>query len=374
MKVLFISSWYPNSTNPLKGIYIKKHAEAIKRAGVDIQILALTVSHSKKLFEKKVTISKDENGITTHLIEINSSFYKLIHVNLLLQCSILKKYFNNEIKSSFKPDIIHSNVLYPAGIMGYWLSKNENLPHVITEHWSKVDNFLSKNAFARSGKKAYNSAKYVTAVSGFLAKSLSKHFQQPDKIKVIPNVVDTSVFSFKPKHENSKLVFCCVAHWNGVKRPDLIFNSLEKFSKQSVKPIVLNVIGEGPLLDELKKSEWNFEINYLGNLVRHQLADQLHKTDYFLHASTMETFSIVIAEALATGTPVLASNAGAIPELVNKENGLLCDNDLESWTKGIHDLINTNFEHQKISEYAQNFSLKKVGDNFLELYKDLIRS
>lgn len=371
MKVLFIASWYPNSTDPLKGIYIKKHAEAIKKAGVEIVVLALTVSHSKRLFEKKVTISTDENGITTHLIELNSSFYKLIHVNLLMQCNFLKKHFIREIKPSFKPDVIHSNVLYPAAIMGYWLSKQENIPHIITEHWSKVDKFLSQNLFSGSGKKAYNSAKYVTAVSDFLRKSLGKHFDDPSKIKVVPNVVDTSIFSFQPKANNSKLTFCCVAHWGGVKRPDLIFNALEKFSKQSKKPIVLNVIGEGFLLDELKKQKWSFEINYFGNRQRKELADQLQSADYFLHASDMETFSIVIAEALATGTPVLASNAGAVPELINKDNGLLSENDVESWVKGLNEITSQNYDHQKISEAAKNYGVEKIGEKFLEIYKQI---
>lgn len=371
MKVLFISSWYPNSTNPLKGIFIKKHAEAIKKAGLDIEVLALTVSYSDKLFEKKFSKTVDEAGITTHLIELNSRFYKLIHVDLLLQFSFLRKYFYKEVKPSFKPDVIHSNVLYPSAIMGYWLSNKENRPHVITEHWSKVDNFFAKSLYAKSGKKTYNTAKYVTAVSEFLAKSINKHFQAPDKIKVIPNVVDTSIFSFKPKSENEKFTFCCVAHWNGVKRPDLIFNALERFSKQNTKPIVLNVIGEGVLLDELKNKKWNFEVKYLGNLVREQLADQLQAADYFLHASTMETFSIVIAEALATGTPVLASNAGAIPELISSTNGLLSENTVESWSKGLEQLSYTKFDNSKIAQQAQNFSLEKIGNRFLELYKSI---
>jgi glycosyltransferase involved in cell wall biosynthesis len=371
MKVLFISSWYPNSTNPLKGIFVKKHAEAIKKAGVEIEVLALTVSYSNKLFEKKFSRAVDEAGITTHLIELNSRFYKFIHLDLILQFAYMKKYFYRKVKPNFSPDIIHSNVLFPAAILGYWLSKKENVPHIITEHWSKVDNFFAKSLYAKSGKKTYNTAKYVTAVSEFLAKSINKHFQAPDKIKVIPNVVDTSIFSLKPKSENSKLTFCCVAHWNGVKRPDLIFNALEIFSKQNTKPIVLNVIGEGALLEELKKRKWNFEVCYLGNLVRQQLAEKLQTSDYFLHASDMETFSIVIAEALATGTPVLASNAGAIPELINSTNGLLCENTLESWNRGLEQLCNMKFDNSKISEKAQSFSLERIGSRFLELYRSI---
>lgn len=369
MKVLFISSWYPNSTNPLKGIFVKKHAEAIKKAGVEIEVLALTISYSNKLFEKKFSRTVDEAGITTHLIELNSRFYKFIHLDLILQFAYTKKYFYRKIKPNFSPDIIHSNVLFPAAILGYWLAKKENLPHIITEHWSKVDNFFKKSLYAKSGKKTYNESKNVTVVSEFLRKSISKHFQSPEKIKVVPNVVDTSVFSYKAKQENSKLTFCCVAHWSGVKRPDLIYNALNSFSKNFGKPIVLNVIGEGPLLNDLRNKKWNFEVNYLGNLDRSALAKQLQASDYFLHASDTETFSIVIAEALATGTPVVASNAGAIPELVNGGNGFICENEVEKWTNAIQEVSKQKFNHKKISEESQNFGLEKIGNKFKEIYE-----
>ena len=78
MKVLFISSWYPNSVHPLKGLFVKKHAAAIKSAGVDIEVVAITVSPSSKTFEKKIYKHTDENGIVTHQIELNSRFYKWI--------------------------------------------------------------------------------------------------------------------------------------------------------------------------------------------------------------------------------------------------------------------------------------------------------
>lgn len=371
MKVLFISSWYPNSTNPLKGVFVKKHAAAIKSAGIDIEVLAIIVSYSTKFFERRESKTTDENGVTTHTIELNSRFYKIIHVDLLLQFNFLKKYFYKKIEPVFKPDLIHSNVLFPAAIMGYWLSGKEKIPHVITEHWSKVDNFFSKSVYSKSGRKAYNSAAFVTVVSEFLRKSVSKHFDNPETIKVVPNVVDTNVFKYKAKSIADKIIFCCVAHWTGGKRPDLLFDALEKFAKSTQKPVVLNVIGEGDLIEELKQKKWNFEVNYLGNLFKQEMAEKLQEANFFLHASNMETFSIVIAEALATGTPVLASNVGAIPELINKENGLLCENKIESWHEGINELIKTNFEHKKIAELAQNYDSKKIGIKFSELYKKI---
>lgn len=371
MKVLFIASWYPNSKDPLKGIFVKKHAEAIKRAGIDIEVLAITVNRSDKLYEKKISKTKDEAGIVTHLIELNSKFYKLVHVDLFLQFGIVRSYFNKIVKPTFKPDVIHSNVLFPAAILGHKLAERERLLHVITEHWSKVDKFFTKSLYAGIGKKAYNSAKSITVVSDFLRKSLGKHLADPSKIKVVPNVIDTSIFSFVEKQLSTNLVFCCVAHWNGVKRPDLIFNALNQFSKKSKVPIQLKVVGEGILLDNLKTKEWNFDISYLGNLNREELAAVLHSSNYFLHASEIETFSIVIAEALATGTPVLASNVGAIPELISTHNGITCKNTIEAWDNGLSELIGGKYDRQKIAEDAKKFNMDNIGNSFLELYKSI---
>ncbi len=58
---------------------------AVHSAGIDVQVLALTVSYSSKIFEKKVYELVDENGVKTHMLELNSRFYKLMYVDLLLQ-------------------------------------------------------------------------------------------------------------------------------------------------------------------------------------------------------------------------------------------------------------------------------------------------
>jgi glycosyltransferase involved in cell wall biosynthesis len=374
MKVLFISSWYPSSINHLKGIYVKKHAAAIKSAGVDIEILALTINPSEKWYEKKVYSFLDESGIKTHMIELNSKYYKLLYVNLFFQFTLIKRYFKKSILSSFKPDLIHSNVLFPAAILGHWLCAREKLPHMITEHWSKVDKFMSRNIYAAQGKKAYNGARKVTAVSGFLNQSLAKYLDDKDKIVVVPNVVNTKVFTFKEKVlAADRIVFTCAAHWGLPKRPDLIFNALQSIRKKTTKAIVLNVVGEGRLLEDLKLRSWDFQVNYVGNLPAAGLALMLHSSNYFLHASEMETFSIVIAEALSTGTPVLASDVGAIPELINEANGLVVTNSTEDWERGLQKLMSIDaFNGELIANQVQKFSENAVGEKFYAIYKEVL--
>lgn len=371
MKVLFISAWYPNSVHPLKGIFVKKHAAAIHAAGIDIQVVAITISNSSKTFERKIYSKTDENGIMRHHIEINSRFYKWIHLNLFFQYRAISKFIEKTVMPEFKPDLIHSNVLYPAGILGYKISKRYKIPHIITEHWSKVDKFISGSLFGYIGKKAYNDADAVTVVSGYLKNSLSKHFSDTSIIKIVPNVINTTVFNYMPKLRGDKIVFTCVAHWSSPKRPDLIFKALNEVSQSTNKKLKLNVVGEGELIEKLKSLSWNFEIEYLGNLMPERLAEVLHKSDYFLHGSDIETFSIVIAEALATGTPVLASNAGAIPELINNTNGYLTENTIEEWNRNIKQLLNVNFDHEIISKQALKYSTDNVGKLFSEVYSSV---
>jgi hypothetical protein len=118
----------------------------------------------------------------------------------------------SKIISEFKPHIIHSHVLYPAAILGDKLSKKFNIPHIITEHWSKVNQFMANSLYAGLGKKAYLNASAVTVVSGFLKENILS-FIDPLRTHIVHNVVNASLFSYIPKTANSDTVtFTMVAH------------------------------------------------------------------------------------------------------------------------------------------------------------------
>lgn len=372
MNCLFLSYWYPSQSNPLKGVYIKKHAHAIAANGVNMHILSLVIEHSSSLYSKEVLEFKDEKNIPNTQILIRSKYYKIFHLLLFFQKHLVTKAFN-KINREFKAQIIHSNVLYPAAILGSHLSGKFQIPHVITEHWSKVNQFMSKSLYATQGKMAYESAKKITVVSVFLRDRI-KQYIDLNKTQVIPNVIRSEIFHYNEKAQVAdKISFTMVAHWQKPKRPDLIFESLNEFSKHTTKTITLNVIGEGTLLNELRSKTWSFQINYLGNKPADLLAEILQQSDYFLHASEIETFSIVIAEALATGTPTLASNAGAIPELINENNGILCNNSVNDWLKGLIQLTENKYDHRSISESSAKYSEKIIGNKFKEMYETVLK-
>ena len=373
-KVLLLTFWYPDEKQPVKGVFILEHARAIKALGCDVYIFAVKINDGKRLLKRNHEYFIDSFGIPNYVVTIESALYKFIYANIPLLVALVIRTFYRYIQPHFQPDIIHSNILSPCAIAGHFLSKKLKKPHIITEHWSKLDKFFRLNLFSRLGVLAYNRSASITVVSDWLRHKMIKYVDDPEKITIIPNVID-SVFSFKSRRKSDVINFVAVASWKPPKRIDLILESMNEFAGTTNKPVIFHIIGEGVLLDSglTDKNLFSFEIVKHGFLPKPEVSEIMQQSDYFIHCSEVETFSVVIAEALCTGLPVLASKVGAIPELINDNNGLLCDNTSESWRDGISRITSRQFDSRKISEDAiEKFSILKIGRQFLDVYNSAI--
>jgi glycosyltransferase involved in cell wall biosynthesis len=374
MDILFLTFLYPNKYNNLLGIFIKEHAKAIKNAGFSLTVCAICMVKGRSIYRRFEEHFVDENNIPTNILYIQSFFYKFFFINPVFIYWITRRFIEKYGLTSVKPDIIHSNMLYPSGIIGYFLSIKNGIDRVITEHWSKIDSFLKKNCFRKIGKKAFDQAKYITVVSSFLQKQLVNHKIDATKIIIIPNVVGSEIKFEEKKRSTEKIIFTSIAAWVSPKRPDLMISALEIISNKVNEKIVYNIVGEGHLLEGLniRNASFPFDITLSGVLDKKEIAKILIETDYFLHASNTETFSVVIAEALMSGTPVIASKVGAIPELINEENGVLCDNNVNKWAEAILKAIGQKFDHKGIADKTKNkYSQEIISKNFTTLYERL---
>jgi glycosyltransferase involved in cell wall biosynthesis len=371
MNILFVTCWYPHESNKNKGIFIKKHAQSIASTSHSIRVLSIHTIPDAHFFKRISDEETDENGIITYRILCYSRFHKALYYLYPVLSLLHVNFYLKKIPSSWKPDLVHGNVTYPAGFISNCIAKKYKVPYVITEHWSKLNQFVKQNIFAWFAKKTVKEAQQYSAVSHFLSNRI-KTILPKSNISVIPNVI-SEVFTYKPKIKSlTTLNFAIVATWGKPKRPDLIVDALQHLCKKINQKIVLTIVGEGELLESLLQKKYDFEIERKGILNPTQLAQLLHTTDYFLHASDMETFSVVIAEALACGVPVCASNVGAISELITSSNGVLTNNSVEEWTDAIEKLISTTYNHELISLQTINkYSLQEVAKQFDAFYQAL---
>ena len=381
MKVLFLSSWYPSNENHGFGVFVKEHAKAIHTTSTEITVLAVLVFRSDYLFKIDTRDFEDENGIRTVEIIIHSRFRDIIYHLTSLQKNIAYSYIKKHILADFTPDIVHSNVIFPAGIIGDFIAGKINKPHIITEHWSKISGLLNKPYLSALAKKTYQNAQVILPVSDFLKSTILNLLPvlSPSKFHTVPNVIDNETFTYSAKKTNSdNLQFCAIATWatkrSPDKMPELFMEALNILQRKTGKKIKLVMVGGGNRVDELTElaSKKTYPIDFLGFQPKCMLAKVLQNSDYFVHASSVETFGVVIAEALMTGTPVICSNVGALPELVDSSNGVLCENTVENWVSGIETAINTKFDNKKIAESVkEKFSYEAIGQRIESIYKNM---
>ena len=381
MQILYLTSWYPTKKNPTVGIFIKEHAKAIHLAGNELIVTAILIETSKTLFKKKVLDYVDENGIRTIEIRLSSRFKDILYHLIPIQYVIFKQTYNNLVSKNFTPDIIHSNVIFPAGIIGDWLARALKKPHVITEHWSRINGLLRKPILSYWAKKSFKNASKIIPVSGFLQNIICNLIPdiEATKFSVVGNIVDSSTFTYKKKsYQENTLQFCAIATWANKKvadkLPELFIEALSKVQINENRQLKLIMIGGGDKVHELKLlcKKNNLDTEFTGYLDKTQIAEHLQKSYFFIHASTVETFGVVTAEALLCGKPVICSNVGALPELVNDSNGVLCENTVISWVEGIKAAINTKYNQPEIANNIKNdFSLKTIGDKYNTVYSDI---
>lgn len=377
MNILFLSSWYPTVNNPSFGVFVKEHAAAIHTTGNNLVVLALVVQKSKKIFSVSYSEKIDENGVRTVTAEVYTRFFDIVHHAVPIQYWYMKKIYEKCVAPNFNPDIIHANVIFPCGIMGYWFSQNLKKPLFITEHWTRVARFAKQPFLSRWGKAAYKHAAAIMPVSRYLQSNIQTAFGiDAQKFYPVGNIIDTDKFQYKSKEKADDVIkLCSIATWNKMKtpakQPELLIKAIGLLPENMRQKIYLTMVGGGDKLDELKAlcALTGVNTEFTGYLPKEKIAHILQESHFFVHPTLIETFGVVIAEALSTGTPVICSNVGALPELVNETNGVLCENTLEDWVEAIKKAFSVNFDNKKIAEDVNNkYSKETIGKEIYTVY------
>ena len=375
MKVLFFTHWFPTEHNPQKGVFILEQAKALKKVNVDVTVVHVLIENGSGLSKNEVT-GFDLEGIPVVRIDLSGILWKLTYTIYPIQLRFIRNGLKKAGINLKDFDVVHSHVIHPAGAIGNRLAKENGLPHFISEHWSNLAYYFDKNLYKSWGKQAYAEAKNIFVVSDFLRTKTAEFVPDVAKLKVVPNVVPTDEFKFKPAPIGSSYHFVMAAKWNKskrvIKRPKLLIKAVAEAAKELDKPVILSVMGDGDRIPELKRfcEQNDVHAQFYGFVDKKMMAAQFQKADLFLHGSEYETFSVVVAEALKCGTPVVASNVCAIPELINDSNGILVENKLTPWKNAIVQAIQNKYDKKAIAEsYKNKFGYEDVGNKLLEAYK-----
>src|SRR5213596_2243888 len=169
----------------------------------------------------------------------------------------------------------------------------------------------------------------------------------PEKLKILPRGLDTTLFSparrepeFFEKfgEHDGEIRLLYVGRISREKDLDLLAAAYRRLRDEGL-PVQLFVVGHGPYSEAFAKSLP--EAFFTGYLTGNELATAYASADIFVFPSTTDTFGNVILEAQACGVPVVVSDSGGPKELVeDKSNGLITrSRDVDDFTRAIRSLV-----------------------------------
>lgn len=368
IKVLKITPWYPTKLLPLGGSFVEDQAIALKKEGLDVGVLF--VEMDLRGFYKKLgthyfrKIYNEENGVKVFRYygffppKINSFLYEKWTYFFEI---LLKKY----IQKFGLPDIFHAHT-YHGGYVAALLSKKYNIPYIITEHTSSLLEMEIQGWKRSILTQCFNNASEVIAVSSGLKNTLINYTK--NNIKVIPNLIDTELFSLKkePK-DSSKIEFVAVGDLIPRKGFHFLIEGMAHVKPEIKTKIHLSILGHGAerkrLNHLIQKFGLHNEISLLGEIPRINVPKILKSSDVFILSSTFETFGIVIIEAMATGLPVICTKCFGPEDIVSPETGILIPS---KSPKELTNAIELMYENYK------KFNAKKIRNIVVEKYTEKV--
>ena len=302
-------------------IHTKRWISALAERGISVFLFGLSTDNTNHYLKyDNVTIFS-----TNHISRLknrikNGSFEKLKYLTVI---GSLKKCIKN-----FQPDILHAHYASSYGLLGALSGFH---PYIVSAWGSDVYDFPGVSFLHKSILK-YNllKADQILSTSHIMAKEVNKY---TDKIvEVTPFGVDINLFKKQDiiKEDDTFMVgnVKTLSHKYGI---DVLIKAF-KIVKESnpYKDIKLNIIGDGPDKDKLKKLAADLAIAdsvyFRGKVENNLLPEWYNLFSVSVSASVLdsESFGVVAVEAMACECPVIVSDADGFTEVVvNNETGII---------------------------------------------------
>ena len=275
-------------------------------------------------------------------------------------------------------DIVHAHYAVPHATAAYLarqilLAGHGPVPATITTlHGTDITLLGSDRSYSETVAFCIDESDGVTAVSESLRADTCRELAVRTDIKVIPNFlncaahrrVDASAVRTRLIGDDHAKVAIHVSNFRPVKRVSAVVEIFDRISREV--PSHLLMVGDGPELDAASRLAHerglDDRIHFLGE--QDQVLPLLSIADVFLLPSSQESFGLAALEAMACEVPVVASDVGGLPEVIDHgTTGFLHPmNDLDGMARSALALLTDDHLHQQMAAAA----LARVRTNFCE--------
>jgi L-malate glycosyltransferase len=223
-------------------------------------------------------------------------------------------------------DLLHVHYAIPhsvSALLARQMAAPKRLPFITTLHGTDITLVGNNHNFLPITRYSIEQSDGVTSISKYLLDRTIKEFDIKRPIEVIPNFVNCELYSRQPDPElraawapNGEPIVMHLSNFRPVKR---ILDAIQIFALLREKmPAKLVMVGDGPdreaaeqFAQKLKVAE---DVLFLGK--QNDVHIKLSQADLFLLPSQLESFGLAALEAMACEVPVIATNVGGLPEVI----------------------------------------------------------
>lgn len=293
------------------------------------------------------------------------------------------------LAKSHRLDLLHVHYAIPHAIAAYLareVLRNEGryLPIITTLHGTDITLIGKDVHFSPMVRFSIDASDAVTAVSQALRKETIQHFKPKKPIEVVYNFVNVARFQ-APKQMKKHLV-CkkeerMLIHISNLRKVKRVADVVKIFLQvQQHIPARLVVIGDGPERGAMETlcHTYNIkeQVHFFGKVTA--VEDMLNMADLLLLPSAKESFGLSALEAMAAHTPVIASEVGGLPELLqNGLSGFMCPvGDTTAMAeKALHILSSQHLKAFKARAFqqAQAFDISRIVPQYEKIYQQVLK-
>ncbi|MDE5606850.1 MAG: glycosyltransferase, partial [Bacteroidales bacterium] len=315
MKVLFLPAWYPHRRDAMCGLFVRKHAQAVARYA-DVHVLYM---QSEPGLERACYETRREARLTEYYL-----YYPAARTRLEAWCRkavAIGRLWRAYRRENGLPDIVHAHVLTWPLWMACLLKGRHGIPFVATEHWSRYMRGQFEGRILRwLTARGLRRAAAVLPVSEALGQSMRACGLHHPNYRVVRNVVDDFFFTEAAKAANPHRILHVCCFDEQTKNNCGLLRAVAALRRKRTD-FILYMVGNGKdwaatraYAESLGLQE---SVVFTGEVTPQEVHTQLTGAAFSVFFSRYETASVVVAESLSAGRPVLCTAIQAIAEVMD---------------------------------------------------------